>query len=297
MRILLQFPEGLKEKALQVSKDLEKEGHAVFVSSAACYGGCDLAIEEAKACRADRIIHYGHSKFIRGKEPIPVEYKEYRIDAPLDVLSKTIPLLKDFNRIGIVTTVQHVHQIVEIRKFFEREGKEVLIGKGKKTAYAGQVLGCDVLAAKTIEKDVDCILYFGGGNFHPIGIEVEKPILLANPFSGEVRWVSDEIEKVRKRRKGMLIKAAEGNVFGILVSTKIGQFNLDGAERAKKAIEEKGKRAVILVSNAVNGDGLKDFNFFDAYINTACPRIEEDYKLLGGPVVNIVDLGKLLELM
>ena len=297
MRILLQFPEGLKKNALQISNELEKEGHTVFISSSPCYGGCDLAMGEGIACKAAKIVHYGHSKFVKGKGRIPVEYKEYRIDAPLSVLPKTIPFLKDFGRVGIVTTVQHVHQIGEIRKFFEKNGKKVFVGKGKKTAYPGQVLGCDAGAAKGIEKDVDCILYFGGGSFHPIGIDVKKPVLAANPFSGDVRWVDEEIERARKRRKGMLIKAASGKVFGVLVSTKTGQFNLKEAERAKRALEKKGKVALMLISNEVRGDSVKNFNFFDAYINTACPRLEEDYELFGKPVVNSANLDRLLELI
>lgn len=297
MRILLQFPEGLKKNALKISREFEKKGHTVFLSSSPCFGGCDIAFLDGAACRASKIIHYGHSKFLKGKGHIPVEYEECRMDAPLDVLKKTLPLLKNFKNIGVVTTVQHVHQLPEIKRFLEKNGKKVLIGKGKVTAYAGQVLGCDAGAAKAVEKNADCILYFGGGNFHPLGIDVKKPVLAANPFSGDVKWMDDEIEKARKRRRGMLMKAASGNVFGILVSTKPGQFHLKDAVKAKKALERKGKAALILISNEIRSDSVNNFNFFDAYINTACPRLEEDWELFGKPVVNGANLNRLLELI
>ena len=38
MRILLQFPEGLKQKALGHAKALELEGNEVFISASPTYG-------------------------------------------------------------------------------------------------------------------------------------------------------------------------------------------------------------------------------------------------------------------
>ena len=47
MRILLQFPEGLKQEALSHAKKLEKEGNEVFISASPTFGACDLALDEA----------------------------------------------------------------------------------------------------------------------------------------------------------------------------------------------------------------------------------------------------------
>ena len=65
MRVLLQFPEGLKRLALEYAQKYEAQGHEVFVSSSSCYGACDLALDEAKKIGAKKIVHFGHSKFIR----------------------------------------------------------------------------------------------------------------------------------------------------------------------------------------------------------------------------------------
>ncbi|MBI4399825.1 diphthamide synthesis protein, partial [Candidatus Micrarchaeota archaeon] len=70
MRVLLQFPEGLKSKALKIAKKYEKKGYEVFISSSPCYGACDIAIEEAKACKADKILHFGHAEFTKIDYPI-----------------------------------------------------------------------------------------------------------------------------------------------------------------------------------------------------------------------------------
>ncbi|MCL4403204.1 diphthamide synthesis protein, partial [Candidatus Marsarchaeota archaeon] len=91
MRILLQFPEGLKQEALRHAKELESEGNEVFISASPTYGACDLAIDEAKNICADKIIHFGHAEF--NKVEFNVEYVEYSIDAPMNMLEKALPQL------------------------------------------------------------------------------------------------------------------------------------------------------------------------------------------------------------
>jgi 2-(3-amino-3-carboxypropyl)histidine synthase len=127
MRILLQFPEGLKQKALEHAKLLEREGNEVFISASPTYGACDLAIDEAKNIKAEKLVHFGHGEFHH--VDFNVEYVEYHMDAPLSLLADSLELLKGFERIGIVTTIQHVHQLDEIRAFYERNGKVAIIGK------------------------------------------------------------------------------------------------------------------------------------------------------------------------
>src|SRR5271155_4776650 len=109
MRILLQFPEGLKQEALKHAKKLEAEGNEVFISASATYGACDLAIDEAKNIKADKLIHFGHAEFHH--VDFNVEYREYQMDAPLNLLEDSLSYLKEFNTIGIITTIQHVQQL------------------------------------------------------------------------------------------------------------------------------------------------------------------------------------------
>ncbi|RLG20021.1 diphthamide biosynthesis enzyme Dph2 [Candidatus Micrarchaeota archaeon] len=294
MRLLLQFPEGLKAQALEKAREYEEQGHEVFISSAPCFGACDLALEEAKAVKADKIIHFGHSEFT--DSPVPVEYIEYPMDVKYDaVMKKALKKLKKYKRIGLLTTVQHVHQIPELREALEKAGKQVKLGKGRLAKYEGQVLGCDAGAASSIADGVDAFLYFGGGEFHPGGVNVEKPLLIANPFSKAVEWF--DLKRNEKFRKGRLTRALLAKTFGILVSTKAGQFNVEIAQEAKRKIEEQGKRAEILVSNYIDFDALQNFRSFDAYINTACPRLRDDQERAKAPVLNMDDLAELLKLL
>ncbi len=297
MRILLQFPEGLKSKALEEQKLLEEQDNEVFISSASCYGACDLAIEEAEKLNIDKIIHYGHAPFVGVNTKIPVEYREYHQDIDLELIKKHLGRIKNFKKIGLVTTVQHIHQLDKIKELLEKNHKEVFIGKGPKCFYKGQVLGCDTGAIDIIINEIDCVLYIGGGKFHYLTFNYDTSVFIINPVSGEFKKVNDEVKDYNKKLQGALLKSSEAKTFGILVSTKIGQFNLQGAEEAKKKLEDKGKSAVILTCNEINPIALQNFNIFDVYINTACPRLIEDYKRIGKPIINLSRLDELLKMV
>ena len=181
MRILLQFPEGLKQEALRHAKALESEGNEVFISASPTFGACDLALDEARAIKADKLIHFGHCEF--KSAGFNVEYVEYHVDAPLDIIKNSLDALKEFDAIGIITTIQHVHQLNDIKAFYEKNGKTVLIGKPYGPAKnEGQVLGCDAGSAASINEKVDAFVYFGGGIFHPLGalITTTKPFFVAD---------------------------------------------------------------------------------------------------------------------
>ena len=106
MKILLQFPEGLKQEALKHAKKLELEGNEVFISASPTFGACDLAIDEAKNLGAEKLIHFGHAEF--HKVDFNVEYISYSYDAPLELLPKSLEKLEPFNTIGLMTTIQHI---------------------------------------------------------------------------------------------------------------------------------------------------------------------------------------------
>jgi len=301
MRILIQLPEGLKRKALELAGELEKKGNEVFISSSPCYGACDLALDEARRIKADKIIHYGHSDY-GVKSDIPVEYVVFDEEIEFEgILKKSLEFLKNYKKIGLVTTVQHVKQLPEIKKFLEENGKKVLIGKPSGLAkYPGQLLGCDTGSAKSIEKEVDCFLYFGGGTFHPLGaaIGTEKPFLAVDPFINKIQFLDKERDRARKRKRGTLLKAIEAENFGIICSTKPGQLNLEAAKEIKRKLKEVGRSAHILISNEINFESLENFVHFDCFINTACPRVAvDDFERIRKPMLGVDDFKELIELL
>ena len=61
----LQFPEGLKQHAVEIAREIEAKTKAktiIFIGPT--YGACDLVKEEdAKKLELDLLIHFGHSEF------------------------------------------------------------------------------------------------------------------------------------------------------------------------------------------------------------------------------------------
>ncbi|MCX8198260.1 MAG: diphthamide biosynthesis enzyme Dph2 [Candidatus Micrarchaeota archaeon] len=302
MRIMLQFPEGLKQKALEEAEKLEREGHEVFVSCSPCYGACDICLDEARAVGAEKIMHFGHAEFMQVKTDIQIEYLPYfsKISAKRarKMLKKAAEMLKKCGAksVSLVYPIQHLHNSKMAKEELEAAGLRVLLGMGgKHVRHRGQILGCDSLAAT--RPKADAVVYFGGGKFHPTGIPSQKPVLCADPHIMDAYWITEEIKKAEKKRMGSLLLASKAKAFGILVSTKCGQANLGGARLAKKLLEKKGRKAAILVANELSPTSIQNFMLFGAYINTACPRINDDTEAYGKPIVNLADLKKLLELM
>jgi 2-(3-amino-3-carboxypropyl)histidine synthase len=296
VRVLLQLPEGLKDKAFKLAEKLERKCHEVIISCSPCYGACDVALEEARRCSVDKIIQYGHSEF-RVRGGIPVEFIEYRTPVKFKkLLIRALNELKGFKRIGLLTTVQHIWQLGDIRRFLETKGKKVYIGRhGNRAKYDGQILGCDWGSIKSIDKKIDCFLYFGGGLFHPLGgaLATEKPFLAVDPFAGSIKWMEDERRKELRRRRGTLLVALEAKRFGVICSTKPGQFNFKKALAIKKMLEEDGRTAEILVCNELNYESLNNFLEVDCFVNTACPRIIEDYGRVRKPILDVDDIKKI----
>ncbi len=298
MRILLQFPEGLKQHALEHAKKLEAEDNEVFVSASPSFGACDLAIDEARRIGADKLVHFGHAEFHR--VDFNVEYVPYRMDAKLDVLEDSLPELEAFRSICLMTTVQHVHQLPDITRFYERNGKGVVLNRPNGFAkQAGQLLGCDSGNVTVLDRHVDAFVYFGGGIFHPIGalLQTTKPFLVVDPFLNSVRRIDGMREEYRKRSRGRVLASLGAKRFGILVSTKNGQYNMQLAGLLKKRMEATGLSAAILVSNTLDFGSISNMLEFDAFVNTACPRIAiDDTDRLRKPLLSANELMEVLKL-
>jgi len=263
---ILQVPDGLKRKALEIAEELGD----VLIDCESCFGACDLAIQEAKILGCDKIIHYGHSKILETETP--VEYIELREDYdPIPVLEKDLDKIKE-EKIGLVSSLQFLDSLEKAKRFLEEKGKFVKIGKGR--FYSGQILGCDISSAKKIENEVDAFFYIGSGKFHPLGIalKTKKPVYVLDVEKGEVTYLKELKEKFLKQKYAAVALAKDAKKFGILVSVKPGQLNLELAKEIKKKLEEKGKKTYILIFNEIKPEKLEGLDL-DCYINTACPRI------------------------
>jgi 2-(3-amino-3-carboxypropyl)histidine synthase len=279
-KILLQFPEGLKTEAFALSRLVEsKTGATVFVSADPCYGGCDLALDDALRLNVHLIVHYGHTPYVK-HTPIPVIYLEARSTEDIRMaVEATIPLLKNFTRIGLATTVQHVHQLKEAKKILEQAKKFVIISPtGGRIKYNGQILGCDFTTVKSISNQVDAFVFVGGGDFHPLGITLVtgKPVVVADPYINKAREIEDLKRKILRQRWAVISKARKMKNFGVLLGIKIGQKNCQTATSIKNQLLKAGKEAVILSVREITPEVLMAFTNIEAFVDTACPRVAID---------------------
>lgn len=274
----LQLPEGLKDSATKIADEIRDKANCdVIISADPCYGACDIADGAMKRVGADVLFHFGHSP-IFDKSAVPVEYVAIQYDSdPVPLIKKN---LKKFSkRVGLVTTVQHVHALESVKKVMEKEGFEVKIGKkGGRIKHRGQVLGCSFGSAVSVANEVDNFIYIGSGNFHPLGVALAtgKKTFAVDPLLREIRDIEPLKEKILRQRHAKIAKAKEGGKFGIIIGEKRGQMRKRLALKLKNLLEGKGKKAYLLYLAEITPDALLPFRKLDAFVNTACPRVSVD---------------------
>jgi 2-(3-amino-3-carboxypropyl)histidine synthase len=295
--VFLQLPEGLKPAAPHLASIVEDSGALPIVSSDPCYGACDLPLSEAKLLDADLIVHYGHTPMTLNTE-IPVVYVEARAKTSIkEALTKAVPCLEAWNKIGLVTTVQHVHQLDEMKKLLEANGKTVLVGDSSPAKHPGQVIGCDFGNAQSVSEDVEAYLFVGGGRFHAMGVALAtgKPTVIADPYEELAYPIHEDARRVIMQRWGNLSAAKEAKNFGVLINLKSGQMRLKAALDIKEKLEQSGRRATLLALREVTPNALMQFPSIDAFVNTACPRLSlDDAPYYGKPLLYLSEALVLL---
>lgn len=262
----LQLPEGLKRFAPELVSVLRKEGITSIISGDPCWGACDLSLDAASD--ADILLHIGHTPVTDEKNVI---YIPYRKDIDCAVLEKAAAVLKKYESVSLTTTIQHSHQTEELAEKLRSLGVNAVVGAGsKRTPEPGQVLGCTYASAK----NADCAanLFVGTGVFHAIGVSLatKKPTYALDPYGcGDLQEVS--ADPLLRKRFVQIEKAKKAKSFGILLSSKPGQQRKELAERLASLHENA---AVILIKE-ISEMQLRNLGF-DAYVNTACPRLALD---------------------
>jgi len=277
-RILIQLPEGLKGEAPRLAKVVEKAGALPIVSADPCHGACDLATSEAETLGADLIVHYGHAKLLK-YEKVPTIYIEARATMSItEAVEKALPLMENWHKIGLATTVQHVQTLDEAKEMLIRAGKTVMVGDAGRLNYPGQVVGCDYSNAKSIAEDVEGFLFIGGGRFHALGLALatSKPTVVADPYEKRAYTMNEEAQKIQKQRWASIQEAQKAKTFAVLVGLKPGQKRLEEALTIREKLEKAGKDAYIFAIREITPETVMNFPTVDAYVNTACPRISLD---------------------
>ncbi len=292
-RVLIQVPDGLIPHVHEIAGHFEKEGIGARVWMNGNFGACDTVNPDIAGC--DALIHIGHAEMPNLKLPYPVYFHELRDD--VDVIPALEDILNEIEGpVGLITTVQHVQRLDEVKEYLEGHGIEALIGMPSgRIKYAGQVLGCNFSTALMVKSKVWMYLYIGTGLFHPLGAAMVtgKKVLALDPHTGN-HEVIEQGERFLRVRYGLIAKAMDSEKAAILVSTKPGQNRMRIAEQLKSKAEENGKTADILVMDRISPQSLIGSGY-DVYVSTACPRIAlDDHMSYDRPMLTVREFEILL---
>ena len=176
-------------------------------------------------------------------------------------------------KVGLAASLQYLGLISIIKEELEKNKIQAITSKGNLTGHEAQILGCDINAAKNIEKKVQAFLLASNGKFHALQLanSTSKPVFILS--GGIIAEISrEEIESVRKKRLGAVKRFLSSNKIGIIASTKHGQNNMKEALKIKGILEKQGKKAVIFIGDTINISELENFSC-ESWINTACPAL------------------------
>jgi len=190
-------------------------------------------------------------------------------ESNLDII-KVIKKVKVKEKLGLVTTIQHLHQLKKAKKLLPN------------SIIIGNILGCNFEKAKNAK--VNSFLFIGSGKFHPLelALRTNKRVYIANPYNNSISQIKkEEIQKRKQKIKGQQLRFLNARKMGVLVSTKPGQYNLKQALKLKKKYN-----AYLFLFNTLKETELENFPQIDSWINTACPRIEYN------KIINVNDLPK-----
>ena len=191
-------------------------------------------------------------------------------------------------KIILTMPIQFLGFQISIKDQLKKAGKEVTLFASQHGKYSGQILGCDVFKFETKS---DAFLYVGDGKFHPTALlyENKKDVYCYNPFNEGLEILNpSDIERINKKRRGQLAKFLTSKRIGILITTKSGQNNTKLAEELRTKLDGAGKEPFVFLVDEINFSQLENFNFIESWINTACPRIVQDFSCL-----NLKDLSKI----
>ncbi len=300
-KVLIQCPNGLKYLAFKLAEWFEEQNVKAYISSSNCWGACDIAINEAKYIGCEAIIHVGHNGPYHEKSIenvriffIPAYYRRLNAER---VIEKLRPYLANIKSVGLVSSIQHVRDLLSIGNKLASEGINVYIGNPNfKWMYPGQVIGCNVTSAISVSRYVNSFICISGGVFHAIGVRImtQKEVISYDPYLDKV--TKEEIDMFLKRtltkKLYNLTRAMDMKRVGILLCSKIGQCKLKEAIKVKHLLEKKNYKCKIIVFDNLTPSLLENFlGDVDFYINTGCPRIGlDDLRLYENFI--IINLGE-----
>ena len=249
---------------------------------------------------ADLALHIGHNAVVE-------EIGEFThlIDAVDDVkfdsiIDKSIPIFKQYRRIGLATFSQHLDELEPAKKSYEAAGFEVHLGRKNNLLFQSQTFGCDFSTIYPMSKEVDAFCYLGESEFHAVGVALAtgKPTYLLDPYLEEIqghegggRDSEEALDTLGVQGAGCASLRRRHRV------SRRARRCLGRSRWITKRLEMHGRKVVQLAMRDVTPDRLAPYRDIEAFVQTACPRISIDGFTFDRPVLSIPEADALVRLM
>jgi 2-(3-amino-3-carboxypropyl)histidine synthase len=287
-RVALQVPAGLTRGARELADRIRREGQVdVVLVARACFGACDFPSSD-EVPGAEALIVLGHAPIPNVRLGLPTFFVEMRHPGGDPVaLAETLVAQRLPSPLGLVASVQHMDLVQPLEVAARERGIEFVTGQGdRRLDYPVQALGCNYTSAEQIAPNVRGFVFLGTGQFHPRGLAfaVDRPVWALDPLTGQLHPPLDRATMIRDRLL-LIAQCRDVRKWGVLVSTFAGQNRSPTALALIRKARARGLDAEALVFGRLDPADLIGRDF-DAYVNTACPRIAlDDAALYPRPVL------------
>ena len=288
-KVLLQVPEGFKNKSYELVdylrnflKDIE-----IHIDASPSFGSCllDLGIIN----KYDLVIHLGHKRYPYWVPPEKVVYVDLQSKSrpTQEVLSSLINDLRkrDYRKLAVYTTDQHIDLTEEIIKLLRDNGFEV-INNGVEVIF-----GCWFSSLDILRNLADAFLVVAGGRFHALGVGLRlsgsKEVISLDPYGNTYSFLSGYITKVLKSRLAKVMRSLDA-VSWLIIAGSGGQYRPQIINELAKLITNSGGKYYVAVTSYLTRDLLIniDSGMVDAIVITSCPRLPiEDFHDYEKPVL------------
>ena len=224
---------------------------------------------------AQLLVHLGHNR-IHQTPGMEVLYLPLESTHPVEeVVTAAVPSLR--SPVVLCTTSQHLPSLAKMRAVLEGAGLQVRTSAAGRGCEEGQVLGCHYGAIHNVADGAASVLFVGSGEFHPLGLALAStlPLVVADPYAGEVRTVDQTRDRVLRQRHGAITVAADADHWGIIVGTKSGQIRTALGLRCRQMLTAAGKRADLLAVATISPELMLGFPQ-QAFVSVSCPRVAID---------------------
>lgn len=301
-RIAFNAPDGLLGQARELAIELEsKYGLQAIMISDPTYGSCDTVDIDAQRVGADVAFHIGHNVTVKrlGKITYSIDafddisFHDAVVDAEKKLRDKRI------STVGIVAFAQHYPELHRVSEQLEKDGFEVLIGKGMGQLHDGQVFGCEFYPAFNIRDKVGAMLLLGQSMFHAIGLclSTGRPTLMLDPYLSEGVDVQKTADERLKRAVLSIYKARDAKKIGVIIGLKEGQIMADQSIKIKSKLEKLGKQVQLIALREITADRINSLIDIEAFVQTGCPRISVDGYTFSKPVLSVPQTDALIKLL